>query len=351
MAIDTICNSNLLSEVLEKKYCEFLEKTDKKRDELEQMVNLQNSKKNEIIEKIYDGSEYSKNRENYQHIILKVQEIIEHNSNAILELIEELKVLNMAVIRLVVDMSKNDKYQTQDLSQTVIYIKDRVDEFEKKEKILNKVMKKDEKLIQNYLKDPNLIKVNEGNANSYSNEISSENDCESTEISRQNVQNVDKIQRKRQGSAYNNQENTEYADEIVDNNVLLISEKEKKVYLPYTVDEIEKYMEFYPGKYQSLKDIIEKEYILPLNRFTKNQSMARFKETYDLVRNREFGSMADALRYATKLMFRYDLNPAIIAACKKITQLQFYLECMESKKMDQFDVFEIKFDLNLLGNV
>lgn len=119
-----------------------MEKTDKKRDELEQMVNLQNSKKNEIIEKIYDGSEYSKNRENYQHIILKVQEIIEHNSNAILELIEELKVLNMAVIRLVVDMSKNDKYQTQDLSQTVIYIKDKVDEFEKKEKILNKVMKK-----------------------------------------------------------------------------------------------------------------------------------------------------------------------------------------------------------------
>lgn len=131
-----------------------------------------------------------------------------------------------------------------------------------------------------------------------------------------------------------------------DNNSLVISEKDNKVFLPYTISEIKSYMEKYPKDYKSLEHVINKEFILPLDYYTKHPSLSRFREAYSLIRDREAKSVFDALKYGLNVMFNYDLNPAIISACKTEEALNLYIECLENKDLSKFDLFKIEFKLN-----
>lgn len=135
---------------------------------------------------------------------------------------------------------------------------------------------------------------------------------------------------------------------IQSNDTLIISEKDNKVFLPYTVSEIESYMEKYPKEYKSLEYVINKEFILPLDYYTKHPSLARFREAYSLIRDREAKSVFNALKYALSVMFEYDLNPAIISACKTEEALNLYIECLENKDLSKFNLFKIEFRLNPL---
>ena len=99
----------------------------------------------------------------------------------------------------------------------------------------------------------------------------------------------------------NGKKSEEVSEEISDgniqnNNTLIISEKDNKVFLPYTVSEIQSYMEKYPKEYKSLEYVINKEFILPLDYYTKHPSLARFREAYSLIRDREAKSVFDALK-------------------------------------------------------
>ena len=146
-----------------------------------------------------------------------------------------------------------------------------------------------------------------------------------------------------------NSKSEEISEEnIQNNNTLIISEKDNKVFLPYTVSEIQSYMEKYPKEYKSLEYVINKEFILPLDYYTKHPSLARFREAYSLIRDREAKSVFDALKYALNVMFKYDLNPAIISACKTEEALNFYIECLENKDLSKFNLFKIEFKLNPL---
>lgn len=150
-----------------------------------------------------------------------------------------------------------------------------------------------------------------------------------------------------------NSSNDKKSEEISDgniqnNNTLIISEKDNKVFLPYTVSEIQSYMEKYPKEYKSLEYVINKEFILPLDYYTKHPSLARFREAYSLIRDREAKSVFDALKYALNIMFKYDLNPAIISACKTEEALNLYIECLENKDLSKFNLFKIEFRLNPL---
>ena len=136
-------------------------------------------------------------------------------------------------------------------------------------------------------------------------------------------------------------------DAYEDNNILIISEKEKKVFLPYKKSEIEDYLKQYPNKYKTYKDVIYSEFVVPLNYYQHFPVIARFREAYSLVRDREGKSIVEALKYAMDLMLKSELNPAIIASCKYQDQLDHYLECMEANSLDEFKDFEIKFDVNL----
>ena len=72
----------------------------------------------------------------------------------------------------------------------------------------------------------------------------------------------------------------------MDNNVLIISEKDQKAYLPYKYEDLEKILHTSNNKYNSIKEIIEDLYILPLDHF-KNASFSRFREAFNLILYKE----------------------------------------------------------------
>lgn len=134
----------------------------------------------------------------------------------------------------------------------------------------------------------------------------------------------------------------------VDNPYLIVSEKDKKVYLPYKVSEVYSYLEKYPNSYSSFKDVIKKEFVLSLDYYTKRPAYTRFRESYNLIRDREGKSILEALKYSFDLMFKDNLNPAIIAACKTQEQLDDYLTCLDHNNLNAFNHFKIQFNVNPL---
>ncbi len=148
-------------------------------------------------------------------------------------------------------------------------------------------------------------------------------------------------------SNYNLEEKIRIIKEASTNNdTLIISEKQNKIFLPYTIDELEKYLKSYPEVYSSLVDVVEQEFILPFNSFLNHPAKARFSETYNLIRNRQGKSIFSALIYAFKLIGRYNLNPAIIAACKTENQLDTYLYYLNSNDLGKFKLFKIIYEIN-----
>ncbi len=133
------------------------------------------------------------------------------------------------------------------------------------------------------------------------------------------------------------------------NNTLLVSEKAKKVFLPYKESEVLLYLEQYPKEYKSFADVVKKEFILPLDYYMKHPIVARFRESYSLIRDRESKMVIDAFKFALNMMFRYEVNPVIIAACKTQSELENYLSCLEKNHLEDFIDFEIKFEVNPLA--
>lgn len=135
---------------------------------------------------------------------------------------------------------------------------------------------------------------------------------------------------------------------VENNNILLVSEKQKKVYLPFSKEEVLQYLKQYPDQYNSFEDVIKKEFIFPVDFYLKHPVIARFREAYSLIRDREAKSVLDAFKYAMEIMFHYDLNPVIIAACKSQAQLDHYIQCLAENDLTKFDDFEIKFEVSPL---
>lgn len=133
---------------------------------------------------------------------------------------------------------------------------------------------------------------------------------------------------------------------VNDNNVLLISEKLNKVVLPYTKDELEEYIKQYPDNYESYNDVINKEFIYPLSYYVRNTDIARFREGYSLIRDREKKTVFESLKYAFQIMFKSKINPAIIAACKTQKQLEKYINELENDSVQNFKDFNILYEMN-----
>lgn len=133
-----------------------------------------------------------------------------------------------------------------------------------------------------------------------------------------------------------------------DNKILLISEKEQQVFLPYTLKELEDYLDQFPDAYSSTDDVIKKEFVLPLAYYISHPAFSRFREAYSLSRDRESKPFLESLRYGIDMMFYDKLNPAIIAACKTQEQLSNYIDCLENDKLNDFTDFEIRFEVNPL---
>ena len=156
------------------------------------------------------------------------------------------------------------------------------------------------------------------------------------------IKNIDKVEIQEEVVIANNSNNENTKD---DNNIgtLIISEKENKVILPYTEDDIKKILDE-TTEYTSLEQIIDDKYTIPLDRY-KNPALSRFRETYNLMKKRQKASMADSLDLALELSFNSSLNPAIITACKNLEQLDSYLTCAELNEIDKFEYFKIKYEI------
>lgn len=124
--------------------------------------------------------------------------------------------------------------------------------------------------------------------------------------------------------------------------VLIISEKDSKVYLPYSKEEIDDLLN--QGTYKTAEDAIREEFTIDLDKF-KNPLKSRFLEAYILSKDVAHQSRMESLRLGFELMTKYNLHPAIIAACRNIDELDIYLDCLDEDELDKFDVFDIKFEI------
>lgn len=129
-----------------------------------------------------------------------------------------------------------------------------------------------------------------------------------------------------------------------DNNVLIVSEKEQKAYLPFFYETVKEIYQNPENHYATLQDVVEDLYVLPLENF-KNSSLARFREAFHLIRKKEKASVTKAFDLGLELMFRYELNPIIIAACRNLDELDIYLSYLEDNQSYEFSCFEIKFEV------
>ena len=136
-------------------------------------------------------------------------------------------------------------------------------------------------------------------------------------------------------------ENKNKQNQLLDNRLLFISEKNQKVYLPYYATDLQQIL--LKSDYETCDELIKNEYIFPLKKY-KNPLVSRFKESYKLMREREYESFTKSFSFAIKTMNNYKLHPAVITACRNIDELKCFLGCLEENSVDSFDIFDIKFD-------
>lgn len=127
-------------------------------------------------------------------------------------------------------------------------------------------------------------------------------------------------------------------------NTLVISEIQQKVILPYKIDRINTILLKNKDKYNSLQDVIDKLFTKPISNY-KLSAFSRFKEAYKLVIEKENGSKLKATSLAYELFFNYNLHPAIITACNSLNELDIYLACLEDNKLEDFHLFDIKYEI------
>lgn len=127
-------------------------------------------------------------------------------------------------------------------------------------------------------------------------------------------------------------------------NTLVISEMKGKVILPYKISEVNDILFNDNDKYSSIEDVIEKIYTKPIKEY-RFSAIARFREAYKLVIEKEHKSKMKAFSLASELFANYNLHPAIITACKSLDELDIYLACLEDNSLDDFPFFDVKYEV------
>lgn len=314
MLEEVVNTSNSLGELFKENDYEFINTLESNIDDIHVKISEQKNKRKQVIE-LFNSSNKN-NEKNYND----VNSVNLYDSNEILQIINSnIKSLYSIEIKL------NDLCQTFTDSYVSNFfkhhsdsafdsIKERISNYSNELAEFNKTFNENNSKIDKFLA---------GNSHFIKDSVA-------------NLQNT-----------INNMENSEnlvaQSETHTDNPYLIVSEQDKKVFLPYKASEIADYLSQYPTSYSNFEDVIEKEFIISLDYYTKNPIMTRFRETYALIRDREAKSVLEALKYSFDLMFRDDLNPAIIAACKTQQQLEDYLYCLEHKNLEDFKHFKIQF--------
>lgn len=81
------------------------------------------------------------------------------------------------------------------------------------------------------------------------------------------------------------QESNLEENSLLKDNTLIISAKDNKVILPFRINELNEKLEANKAQYNTIYDIINELYTVPLDIY-KNSSLARFKEAFNLIKNK-----------------------------------------------------------------
>ena len=212
--------------------------------------------------------------------------------------------------------------------------------------------------LDNLIKDVNNINIfnntdtedsTSPQSNSQSEKISESNSVITKEFITNTIDNNTTISKEAINNAIEKSQiieesNKESIDSNYSENTLIISEKSGTVILPYELSSLKQKLNKSNNSYSSIDEIIKKEYSLPISLF-KNPFVARFRESYKLMRKREKSSIKDAFDLGLELMFNYNLHPAIISACKDLDELDIYLDYLDSGETNKFKFFKVLFDV------
>lgn len=309
-------DSTILQELFTESDFNFLKQNNDKQEELEKKINfitlnryvLQN-----YINKFENKNEYKENLNEAQRCLKYVDELVED----LVKMINQFDSIEKNILELIAQKEKNREFfVTTILSK----IDNQIQDFKDNEIIIDSKLQKYNTYIDKFLRDvidvDNIDIKNSPNTTSIESEepVLQESDIDNKII-------------------------------VKDNLELKISEKDKKIYLPYTKEEIYGFLENYPNEYKNEEDVINQEFITEFSLYNNHPVLARFREAYSLCKNREMKSAIDSLKFAMHIMFRSDINPAIIAAVKSQKQLEAYIECVEKNNLDDFKYFKITYEV------
>jgi len=327
MENEILYTSNFLNGLFTDKDFKFITNSDKEIEEIKKNIVSQETRRDTIVEYITNLNDIiavSKDVSNLKNLLsssTKVFESINESINLLYDSKRKLNEIIQSTIDLLVSIetTKKDKSFYSDIIES---IEEKIKLFSQKSlNLADKVLE-----INNQY---NLFLNQEINI-PYTTMI----DKTTMRLKHNNTSNIN----------INSNNSSQIIIDISDNNTLRITEE--YVYLPYKCCEINDYLKKYPNEYSSANDVIEKEFTFPRKYYIKHSVLSRFRETYALIRDREVKSIPESIRYAFELMFRYEINPAIIAACKTQADLEDYLNCLEMDKLNDFNRFKIKFEIN-----
>lgn len=331
MLKDLVTSKNNLNSLFTEEQFNFMNSFDSEISEINsKLVNTEKTR-NEIIQfinSIANNLESNTSETNKLTLykltdeVTKIFEIINVNIQLLSDLVKELNSLDSEIVTLLSDVETSNQPEEY-YQSSVDTIKSKIDNYSL---LLNKA---NEKLDTNNLKIKAFL--SDSTTQHYLNNFNISISDLSYNLSTKQVSKT-----------------SDYKVNEKDNNVLIISEKENKVFLPYRIAEINDYLEQFSDQYTSFESVVTKEFILPLDYYISHPVLSRFREAYSLCRDREGKPVLESLKYGMDLMFNRNLNPVIIAACKTQAQLSNYLECLEKNDLTRFTDFEIKFEINPL---
>lgn len=329
MLKDLVTNKKYLNSLFTEKDFDFINSFDSEIAEINSKVSYQQNIRDKIVQLISSISEVLKLNnpeiDNYSlyklsNEVTEIFELINTNILLLSDLGNQLNSLDTEIVTLLLDVEKSN-YTEDYYESSVQNIKSKIDNYSFFLKETNVRLSNNNSKIDAFISDPDTQKYLKGF------NINIENSCNTTD-----TLSALKI--------IKHQVNEK------DNNVLIISEKDNKVFLPYRIEEINAYLEQFPDQYSSFESVVVREFILPLKYYMSHPVLSRFREAYSLCRDREAKPVLESLKYSIDMMFNRRLNPAIIAACKTQDQLSNYLDCLDKNNLKNFKDFEIRFEMN-----
>ena len=333
----TIYNNTFLNSLFTSDEFNFIKHLDSNNEEFTKILESE-KKIRDIIVNLINGLNDSIRKSNISHensskevnMLSKSQNIFETvNSNiSMLQINEEISNnLNKEIIDLLIKVEADESNSSEaKFIDEITSLKTKIADFSNVVEDMKKTILQNDSSIQNFINNTDV-----------------QNYFRMYSIKFSNVLQEDMP--KQESAIPEEKTNIVSSDINENNNCLLISETKRKVFLPYSKHEVLEYIEKYPTQYTSFEDVVKQEFISPIDYYLKHPAVSRFRETYALIRDREAKSIFEAFKFAMDMMFNYNLNPAIIAACKSQNQLEHYLECLNNTTLDNFKDFEIKFEV------